>query len=43
MGKNACFTNGHASVETRVLKALACRKNVGGFFKILVRVRVGVS
>ena len=33
MGDNARFKNGHASVDTRVLKTLACRKNVVGFFK----------
>ena len=27
------FETGHARVETRVLKTVACRKNVGGFFK----------
>ena len=33
IGENARFKSGRASVETRVLKTLACRKNVGGFFK----------
>ena len=33
MGENARFKNGHARVETRVLKTLACRKNVGDLFK----------
>ena len=28
MGENARFKNGHARVETRVLKKVACRKNV---------------
>ena len=31
MGENTRFKNGHARVETRMLKMLACRKNVGGF------------
>ena len=31
--QNARFKNGHTRVEMRVLKTLACRKNVGGFFK----------
>ena len=30
MGENARFKNGHARVETRVLKTLACRKSAGG-------------
>ena len=29
----SCLKNGHAHVETCVLKTLARRKNVGGFFK----------
>ena len=33
MGENLRFKNEHARVEMRVLKMLACRKNVGGFFK----------
>ena len=32
--KNARSKNGHARVETRVLKTLACGKNVGGFLSI---------
>ena len=41
MGGNARFKNGHARVETRVLKTLACRN---GFFRPLLsngRERVG--
>ena len=31
--KTRVLKNGHARVETRILKTLACRKNVRGFFK----------
>ena len=41
MGEKARFKNGHARVETRVLKTLACRKNVGGASLSIGRQRVG--
>ena len=41
MGGNARFKNGHARVETCVLKTLAGRKNVGVLLRI-GRQRVGV-
>ena len=41
MGENARFKNGHARVETRVLKTLACRKMSEASLSI-ARQRVGV-
>ena len=41
MGENERFKNGHVRDETRVLKTLTCRKNVGGFFINIGRQRVG--
>ena len=36
MGENARFKNGHARVETRVLKTLACRNGFWTSFKAMV-------